>query len=135
MNQQVDWRAEAAKLRFRDKAFIDGAFVPALSGKTSTNISPIDGRVLSQVAMCEAEDVDRAVKSARLAFEKAVWSGQAPRQRKRVLVALAELISRNATELALLETLDMGKPIRDARGDIAAVADCVRWYGEAIDKL
>jgi gamma-glutamyl-gamma-aminobutyraldehyde dehydrogenase/4-guanidinobutyraldehyde dehydrogenase/NAD-dependent aldehyde dehydrogenase len=75
------------------------------------------------------------VKAARAAFDKGVWSGMAPKQRKRVMVRWADLIAKHATELALLETLDMGKPVRDARGDVAAVTECVRWYGEAIDKL
>jgi acyl-CoA reductase-like NAD-dependent aldehyde dehydrogenase len=135
MNQMVDWRAEAAKLRLRDKAMIGGVFVPAAGGETFEDISPIDGRVLARVAACDAEDIDRAVKAARDAFDKGVWAGLGPKQRKRILIRLADLIVKHSGELALTETLDMGKPIADARGDLAAVAECVRWYGEAIDKL
>jgi acyl-CoA reductase-like NAD-dependent aldehyde dehydrogenase len=135
MNSPIDWRAEAARLDFRNQAFIDGRFTPAISGKTFDTISPIDGRVLAHVAACDAADIDRAVAAARAAFEKGSWSEVAPRQRKRTLIKLADLIAKHANELALLETLDMGKPVRDARGDVAAVAECVRWYGEAIDKL
>src|SRR5688572_19886853 len=135
MNQAVDWRGEAAKLTLRNQAFIGGRFVPAASGESFANVSPIDGRVLAQIASGDAEDIDRAVKAARAAFDKGVWSGAAPKQRKRIMVRFAELIAQHANELALLETLDMGKPVSDARGDLSAVTECVRWYGEAIDKL
>jgi gamma-glutamyl-gamma-aminobutyraldehyde dehydrogenase/4-guanidinobutyraldehyde dehydrogenase/NAD-dependent aldehyde dehydrogenase len=136
MNVQVDWRAEAKKLSFRDKAFIGGKFVPAASGQTFRAISPIDGAGLADVASCDAEDVDRAVKSARAAFEKGVWADKAPKSRKKILLKLADLIDKHADELALLETLDVGKPISNARNDdIFLVAECVRWYAEAIDKV
>ena len=135
MNQPVDWRSEASKIRLRAEGFIGGSFTPAASGRTYRKVSPIDGRVLGEVAACDREDIDRAVRAAREAFEKGVWTNLAPKQRKRTLVRFAELIAKNAAELALTETLDMGKPISDARGDIAAVTECVRWYGEAIDKL
>src|SRR5256885_5404366 len=136
MNAAIDWRAEAGRLSFRDKIFSGGRFVPAASGETFDNISPVDGRVLAKIAAGDAEDIDRAVKAARTAFDSGVWSDQAPKARKRILVRLAELIQKHANELALLETLDMGKPILNARnGDVRAVAECVRWYGEAIDKI
>ena len=136
MNAPIDWKAEAKKLTFRDKAFINGAFAASLSGKTFDNVSPIDGHVLARVASCGPEDVDAAVKAARAAFENGVWADQAPRARKRIMVRFADLIAQNANELALLETLDMGKPIANARNaDLRAVPECVRWYGEALDKL
>lgn len=135
MNVAIDWRGLASRLEIRDKAFVDGKFVDAASGKTFDCISPIDGAILAKVAACDTEDVNRAVKSARAAFEKGVWADSAPKARKRILVKLADLIAKHADELALLETLDMGKPIANARqGDLRAVAECVRWYGEAIDK-
>ncbi len=136
MSAAIDWRAEASRLAFRHQAFIGGTFADAASGKTFACTSPVDGAVLAQIAACDAEDVDRAVKAARAAFDDGVWANEAPRTRKRVLVRFAELIQKNANELALLETLDMGKPILNARhGDLRAVTECVRWYGEAIDKL
>jgi len=136
MDAAIDWRAEAQRITFRDKAFIGGAFVPSLGGKTFDCISPIDGRVLARVAACGPEDVDAAVRSARAVFESGAWADQAPRVRKRVLIRFADLIVKHANELALLETLDMGKPIANARNaDLRGVAECVRWYGEAIDKL
>src|SRR5256714_12045431 len=136
MNIAVDWRGEAQHLNFRNKAFIGGEFVSAASGKKFKCTSPIDGSVLAEVAECDREDIDRAVGSARKAFDSGVWSNKAPKSRKRVMLKFAELIEKNANELALLETLDMGKPIANARnGDLRAVIECVRWYAEAIDKL
>jgi gamma-glutamyl-gamma-aminobutyraldehyde dehydrogenase/4-guanidinobutyraldehyde dehydrogenase/NAD-dependent aldehyde dehydrogenase len=136
MNIAVDWRAEAKRVNFRSQAFIGGNFVSAVSGKTFACTSPVDGAVLAQVAECDAEDIDRAVKAARKSFDAGTWAGQPPKSRKRVMLKFAELIHENANELALLETLDMGKPINAARnGDLRAVTECVRWYAEAIDKL
>jgi acyl-CoA reductase-like NAD-dependent aldehyde dehydrogenase len=136
MSAAIDWRTMAEKLDVRDQAFIDGRFVDAASGATFDCISPVDGAVLAKIAAGDAEDVDRAVKAARAAFNKGVWADLAPKTRKRTLIKLADLIAKHADELALLETLDMGKPIANSRnGDMRAVAECVRWYGEAIDKL
>jgi len=136
MTAIIDWRAEASRLSFRNQGFIDGKFVDAASGETFDCVSPVDGAVLAKVAAGGPEDIDRAVKAARIAFEKGAWADQPPRARKRTLIKLADLIAKHADELALLETLDMGKPISNARNsDLRAVAECVRWYGEAIDKL
>ncbi|MFV3077228.1 aldehyde dehydrogenase [Niveispirillum fermenti] len=132
----TDWQDRAARLSFRTQAFIDGAFVPAASGKQFDCISPRDGKVLTRVAECDVQDVDRAVAAARRAFESGVWRDAHPRKRKAVLLKLARLIEENADELALLETLDMGKPIRDSRSiDVPLSARCVQYYAEAIDKL
>jgi gamma-glutamyl-gamma-aminobutyraldehyde dehydrogenase/4-guanidinobutyraldehyde dehydrogenase/NAD-dependent aldehyde dehydrogenase len=123
-------------LSIRSQAFIDGEYVDAASGETFDCVNPADGRVIASVAACDAEDVDRAVRGARAAFESGVWSRLAPKQRKRVLVRLSGLIREHRDELAQLETLDMGKPIRDSRGvDVPAAADCIAYYGEAIDKI
>ncbi|MBI3782128.1 MAG: aldehyde dehydrogenase [Deltaproteobacteria bacterium] len=136
MNLAMDWRKEAGKLSFRDKAFIGGRFVPAASGATYDCISPVDGKLLAKIAAGDREDVDRAVKAARAAFNSGTWADQPPKSRKRTLLKLAELIAAHADELALLETLDMGKPIKFAKNvDINAVVECVRWYAEAIDKI
>src|SRR4051812_37116944 len=136
MSTESEWRAEASRLTIRDQAFIDGKFVDAISEKIFECTSPVDGAVLARVASCDTEDVDRAVKSARAAFNDGRWANESPKTRKRVLVRFADLIQKHTNELALLETLDMGKPITHARnGDVRAVAECIRWYGEAIDKL
>jgi acyl-CoA reductase-like NAD-dependent aldehyde dehydrogenase len=123
-------------LTIRSQAFVDGAYVDAASGETFDCVNPSTGRVIASVAACDAEDVDRAVRGARTAFESGVWSRLAPKQRKRVLLRFSELIREHRDELALLETLDMGKPIRDSRGvDVPLAAECIAYYGEAIDKV
>ena len=79
-------------LTIRSQAFVDGAYVDAASGETFDCVSPSTGRVIASVAACDAEDVDRAVRGARAAFESGVWSRLAPKQRKRVLLRFSELI-------------------------------------------
>jgi 4-guanidinobutyraldehyde dehydrogenase/NAD-dependent aldehyde dehydrogenase len=131
-----EWDARARALSIEGRAFINGEYVSARSGATFECISPIDGRVLALVASCDAMDADLAVASARLAFESGVWSRQAPAKRKAVMVRFSELLQAHAEELALLETLDMGKPISDALSvDLPGTIDSIRWCGEAIDKI
>jgi acyl-CoA reductase-like NAD-dependent aldehyde dehydrogenase len=131
-----DWQTLSEQVTIPHQAFIDGARTDALSGETFDCISPIDGRLLARVASCAAADVDVAVAGARRAFESGVWSRRAPKARKRVLLRLAELIREHADELAVLETLDMGKPISDSRKvDVRLAAECIQYYGEAIDKV
>ncbi len=131
-----DWHERARKLAPEHRAFIDGQYVDAASGATFDCVSPIDGRVIARVASTDAADVDLAVAAARRAFERGVWSRQAPRDRKRVLLRFAELLLEHREELALLETLDMGKPISDSLAvDVNSSARCIAWYAEAIDKI
>jgi len=135
-DSNTKWHARAQELAIEDRAFIGGRHVPAASGETFECVSPIDGRVLASVASTDTPDVDRAVAAARRAFEAGTWSRRPPRERKRVLLRFAQLIEQHAEELALLETLDMGKPISDSLAvDIPATVRCITWYAEAIDKL
>ena len=99
-------------------------------------MNPANGKVIAQVASCDAADVDLAVASARKAFDAGHWSRRAPAARKKVLLRFAELIRKHREELALTETMDMGKPISDSmKIDIPAAANCIAWYGEAVDKV
>jgi gamma-glutamyl-gamma-aminobutyraldehyde dehydrogenase len=130
------WTAKAQALRLRDQAFIGGCFVDAAAGGTFDSINPATGEVLAPVAACEAEDVDRAVAAARRAFDSGVWSRAAPAHRRDVLLRLAALIRENLEELALLDSLDMGKLVTDAATiDVPGSAGIFQWYAEAIDKL
>jgi acyl-CoA reductase-like NAD-dependent aldehyde dehydrogenase len=123
-------------LSIRSQAFVDGGYVDAASGATFDCVSPGTGRVIAQVPACDSEDVDRAVAGARRAFESGVWSRTAPKKRKKVLLRFAALIEEHADELALLETLDMGKPISDSRRvDVPLAAEAIAYYAEAIDKV
>ncbi|CAN5759132.1 aldehyde dehydrogenase [soil metagenome] len=130
-----DWQSLSEGLDTPTRAWIGGERVDAASGETFDSVSPRDGRVIASVASCGAEDVDRAVRSAREAFNRGVWSRMAPARRKKRLLKLAELMRGRLEELALLETLDVGKPISDSLGvDVLAAANCFQWYAEAIDK-
>ena len=121
---------------FDGRALINGRRSAAQDGQTFDDRSPVDGRVIAQIARCGAADIDAAVAAARAAFEDRRWAGQPPAQRKRVLIKLAELLLAQRDELALTECLDMGKPLRFARSvDVAGAANCIRWYGEAVDKI
>jgi gamma-glutamyl-gamma-aminobutyraldehyde dehydrogenase len=126
----------AASLSFPGLAVIDGKLVGARSGKTFGNVGPRDGKPLNEVASCDAEDVDAAVKAARAAFEDGRWRNKHPREKKKIMFRLAELMERDLEELALLETLDMGKPIRDTLAvDVPTAINSIRWYAEALDKV
>jgi acyl-CoA reductase-like NAD-dependent aldehyde dehydrogenase len=125
-----------AGLDIRSRAFIDGEYVDAISGETFADVSPVTGETIAHVAACDTADVDRAVRGARAAFESGVWSRLAPKKRKKTLLRLASLMEEHADELALVETVDMGKPIRDSlHVDVPLAAECVAYYGEAIDKV
>ncbi len=117
-------------------AVIDGRETASESGRTFDNYSSRDGQLINRIAACDAADVDAAVCSARAAFEDKRWRGMAPKARKKILFHLADLMEQHAENLALLESLDTGKPIRDARAfDIPAAINTTRYYAEALDKV
>ncbi|MFC3283023.1 aldehyde dehydrogenase [Litchfieldella rifensis] len=131
-----DWRDLRNRLALPEGAFIDGRSVAAADGGTLTTWNPATGEALGTVAACTAADVDKAVAAARASFEAGAWSRVAPAGRKAILQRLAALMMEHQDELALLETLDTGKPISDAHGiDIPGAAGCFAWYAEATDKL
>jgi len=130
------WRQKAATQTFLDKAMIDGQWVAAVGGATFETLNPATNQVLAQVAACADEDIQRAVASARQAFEQGPWARMAPVERKRVMLRLSELMLAHREELALLESLNMGKPVMDAFNiDVPGAAHVFAWYGEALDKL
>ena len=132
----ANWQDAAAKITIDGRAIIDGKRAQALSGETRTTINPANGEALAEVANCGSEDADLAVKSARTTFDSGIWSQMAPGDRKMVLVRWAELIEQHADEIALLETLDVGKPISDTTNvDVPSSVKTIRWSGEAIDKV
>lgn len=132
----AQWSAMADGLQIEARAFIDGEYVAAASGNTRPTINPANGATLAHVASCGPEDADRAIASAKAVFEAGTWANLAPAERKKVMVRWAELIEANADELALLESLDVGKPISDTLNvDVPSAARTIRWSGEAIDKF
>lgn len=127
---------EKSTLKFDGRALVGGKRVAALDGQVFDCVSPVDGQVLTQIARCAQADVDAAVASGRQAFEDKRWCGMAPAQRKRIMIRFADLVQQHGDELALLETLDMGKPVKYSRSvDVNSAANCIRWYGEAVDKV
>ncbi|UTL88593.1 aldehyde dehydrogenase [Pseudomonas fluorescens] len=130
------WQQRAAGLGLRDKALIGGRQLDAASGATFDAINPATNQLLARVAACDQADVDLAVSTARKAFEQGPWPRMAPVERKKVLLRLAELIMAHREELALLDSLNMGKPVMDAYNiDVPGSAHVFAWYGEALDKL
>ena len=131
-----DWQSAANSIQIDGRAFINGQRVHAQSGETRTTFNPANGQALAEVANCGTADADEAVKIARATFESGEWSGMSAADRKMVLVRWAELIEKHAEELALLETLDVGKPIADTVNvDVPSSVRTIRWTGEAIDKV
>ena len=131
-----EYRAIAARLTPPTQAFIDGAFRPAQSGATFESVNPATGETIAHVAACGPDDVDFAVGKAREAFEDGRWSKRTPAERKDVLIRLCKLITRNARELAVLESIDSGKTIFDCETvDVPETIHCLKWHAEAIDKI
>ena len=126
----------AATLRCPTDALIEGRSVAALDGARFTNSAPGDGRSLGEVVSGSAADIDRAVVSARAAFDDGRWRDQTAKAKKAVLHAFADILTAHADELALLESLDTGKPIGDAEAvDIPLAINTTRYYAEALDKI
>ncbi|MCV6609769.1 MAG: aldehyde dehydrogenase [Amphritea sp.] len=136
MKSYSEWKSLSETLTFRDKAFINGAFQPAVSGETFPCINPATEQLLAEVSSCDAADVDLAVANAKAVFKSGVWSEMHPRQRKQVMLKWADLIEQHKDEFALLDTLDMGKSISEMVGiDVPDAIDCFRWTAECIDKV
>jgi gamma-glutamyl-gamma-aminobutyraldehyde dehydrogenase len=128
--------AVAALPTFRTKAFIDGQFKDAASGETFVTENPATGRPIATIASGGAADIDAAVAAARRAFDDGRWSRRAPAERKEVLLRFADLLEANLEELALLDSLEGGKPITDTREvDVPDAVRTYRWFAEAIDKV
>lgn len=136
MNDFNDWKTRAAQLRLRDDALIDGLPHEAVDGTRLQVINPATGQRLANVVTCGEQDVDLAVLSARKAFEQGPWARMAPVERKVVLLRLSQLMLAHREELALLDSLSMGKPVMDAWNiDVPGAAHVFAWYGESLDKL
>lgn len=130
------WQEKAKKLAIETRLFINGLYCDAAEHSTFETVNPGAQQTLANVARGKKTDVDRAVQAARDVFDRGDWSQAAPAQRKAVLNALADLMEQHREELALLETLDTGKPIRHSlRDDIPGAARAIRWYAEAADKV
>ncbi len=133
---RADSLAAIPSLPLRTRLYIDGAFTDARGGGRFATENPATGQRIAEVAEGGPEDVDIAVAAARRAADDGRWSRMNPGDRKAVLIRWADLIAAHNRELALVETLDSGKPISDtATVDIIETANCIRWHAEAVDKL
>lgn len=131
-----EYQSIAKSLTLPTNAFIDGRFQPALSGKQFPTINPATLETLAEIAACNQDDVDFCVQKAREAFDDGRWSKLHPTQRKQTLIQLAKLIKRNRHELAVMESIDSGKPILDCETiDLPETIQCLIWHAEAIDKI
>jgi aldehyde dehydrogenase (NAD+) len=127
---------KAAARIHQTQCFIGGQWTAAQSGKTFETINPATEEVIASVADGDAPDVDLAVKAAREQFERGEWSRMDARDRGKLIGKLADLIEENLDELAALESLDNGKPIRDAKAaDLPLTIDCLRYYAGYADKI
>ncbi|WP_343562306.1 aldehyde dehydrogenase [Kiloniella sp. b19] len=131
-----DYRALAAQITFPTNAFIDGTFQKAKSGKTFETVNPATGEVLAKIAACDSSDVDYAVERAQKAFDDGVWSNLAPSERKDIIIKWCKLMQRHRHELAVLESLESGKPISECQQtDVPETIHAIKWHAEAADKL
>lgn len=130
----ADWQALRAQLKLDGRAFINGQ--RQTTEKTLTATTPMDNSVLAEVALCDESHVNQAITNARETFNQGVWAGQAPHKKKKVLHRFADLLETYRQELALIETLDTGKPISHSYyHDLSGAINCVRWYAEGLDKV
>ena len=132
---KAEYQAIARDLDLPRTAFIDGKY-RAGSGKVFATVNPATGEELTQISGCNAKDVDFAVVKAREAFDQGHWSKLHPSERKDVLIRLCKLITRNRRELAVMESIDSGKPILDCETiDVPETIHCIKWHAEAVDKI
>ncbi|MCF7980504.1 MAG: aldehyde dehydrogenase [Pseudomonadales bacterium] len=131
-----EWHSRAADLRPETRLFIDGEFVESVQRKKFENINPANGEVITEMARGTEEDINLAVAAARRAYRSGIWSRMAPRERMDVLAKFASLIEDHGQELALLDTLDMGKSITEMiTVDVPFSAHCFQYFAETIDKI
>jgi acyl-CoA reductase-like NAD-dependent aldehyde dehydrogenase len=130
------WRNQAEALKFEGRLFIDGDFAPAKSGAVFESINPANGAVIAEVSRGDADDIDRAVASGLKAYKSGLWARMPPRQRMAVLLRFVDLIEAHAGEFAMIDTIDMGKPISEMLTvDVPLAVLCFRFTAECIDKV
>ncbi|EOQ68758.1 aldehyde dehydrogenase [Acinetobacter pittii] len=126
----------AKNLSFQTLAFIDGQFQASISGNTFKTTNPATGELLAEITACNSQDVDLAVAKAKAAFEDGRWHRLSPNERKHVLLKFADLLEKNTVELAVMESLDSGKPVSECQlTDVPEMIHTIRWHAELIDKI
>src|SRR5262249_47083265 len=135
MAQAAAKKRPAAPAVKQTKLLIDNKWVDPVDGRSFETLNPATGEVIAPVAEAPAKDVDKAVKAARRALESGPWATMDAADRGRLLYKLADLVEKNAEELATLESLNAGKTINDSRGDLQAVVNTLRYYAGWADKV
>ena len=136
LSTREEYEALSKEINLPTGCFINGKSQHPKGAETFTTLNPASGEVLAEICSTDSETVDIAVGHARTAFDDGRWSAMQPSQRKSVLVMLAKLIKRNAKQLAVLESLESGKPIAEIEQvDIPEAIDCLLWHAESIDKI
>jgi acyl-CoA reductase-like NAD-dependent aldehyde dehydrogenase len=133
MNAHIDWKAKAGAVKFDARPLVGGARVDA-EGEEIKSVSPRDGSILHSFAAGSAADACRAISSARQTYDQGHWRSLSPLIRKSILLGFANAIEGEKEELALLDTLEMGKPIAQALEDAVGCAHIIRYYAEWADK-
>ena len=132
---RAEYSAIAADIDLPSAPYIDGKFRPG-SGPVMSTVNPATGDVLTEIVTANQADVDLAVQKAREAFDQGHWSRMHPANRKDILIRLCKLITRRRRELAVMESIESGKPIRDCELiDVPEAIACIKWHAEAADKL
>ena len=132
----AEYQAIAGDLTLPVNAYVNGKYGKPISGGSMSSINPATGALLGKVAACDFADVDFAVQKAREAFDRGDWSRMHPSDRKQTMIQLAKLMQRDRHELAVMESLESGKPIRECQmTDIPETIHCLKWHAEATDKL
>ena len=136
LSNRASVQSIADQLIFPNTAFINGKFAGAKSGKTFQTINPANNEILTNISACDGSDVDFAVEKARKAFNNGGWSKMHPSDRKSVMIKLVKLMTRHRNTLAVLESLESGKPIKDCMDiDIPETLHCLAWHAESADKI
>ncbi len=133
---QEEYAALAKSISLPTNAFINGKACAAADGATLTSINPATNKPLAEIAACGQQEVDFAVLKAREAFDSGVWAKQHPTDRKKIIIQMCKLMRRNQRELAVLESIESGKPIHEIETiDLPESLNCMEWHAEAIDKI
>lgn len=136
MNDTNYWHDKASSLKPETRLFIDGQFVDSVDGKRFTTSNPANGKAIAEMVRGNEKDIDLAVNAARRAFKRGSWSRMSPRGRMEVLYRAAKLIEEHTEQFALLDCLDMGKPISELLSiDVPFSAHTFQYFAEAIDKV
>jgi len=136
MTSEKTNKTQSGPVKFSTQCVIGGRVLPAQSGETFETINPATGEVLALVARGDSADVDAAVSAARKAFDEGPWPQMSPSERKVVMQRFATLVEANIDELAMMESLEAGKPISDCMEiDLPETVNTLRWHAEAADKI